>query len=143
MIHLAGPAYAAALAQLHAATFPEDPWNEAAFATLLAHPGTLAWLDERGGFLVLRTVLDEAEILTLGTTTRRQGIAKALLQTAITHALTHAITKIHLEVAEKNTQAQSLYTTHNFTQSGRRPNYYPNGDTALVLCLELSLGTGK
>ncbi|HQT47262.1 MAG TPA: GNAT family N-acetyltransferase [Acidocella sp.] len=143
MIHLAGLAYAGVLAQLHAAAFPEEPWSEAAFLTLLGHPGTIAWVNERGGFLLLRTVLDEAEILTLGTTARRQGIARSLLQTAIAHAKNHGISKIHLEVAEQNSAARALYCVHNFIQSGRRPNYYVDGDTALVLCLDLGAEPGE
>jgi ribosomal-protein-alanine N-acetyltransferase len=128
-------AHAPVLAAMHAQAFPEDPWSEAAFISLLAQPGMTALIDERGGFLLLRTILDEAEIITIGVTHPRQGIATRLLQTAL--ACTIA-TKIHLEAAESNTAALALYTRLGFTPSGRRPAYYPNGTAALTMTLTIS-----
>ncbi len=133
----AGPAYAAPLAALHAQAFPEDPWSEASFATLLAQPGMLAYLDDRGGFLLLRAILDEAEIITIGTIHPRQGIGRALMQTGIAYAAANQIHKIHLEVAEDNTPARALYAALGFTQTGRRKAYYSNGTAALTLSLTL------
>ena len=87
------PAYAAVFAALHVKAFPHDPWNEASFATLLAQPGMHGFLDERGGFLLLRIVLDEAEIITIGAAPRRQGIATALMAQAIATARTAGVRK--------------------------------------------------
>jgi ribosomal-protein-alanine N-acetyltransferase len=131
------PAYAAVFAVLHAQAFPHDPWNEASFATLLAQPGMHGFLDERGGFLLLRIVLDEAEIITIGAATRRQGIATALMAQAIATARTAGVRKIHLEVAEDNLPARALYAAHNFIETGCRKAYYPNGANALTLALDL------
>jgi ribosomal-protein-alanine N-acetyltransferase len=131
------PAYAPIFAALHAQTFPHEPWDEAAFATLLAQPGMHGFLDERGGFLLLRIVLDEAEIITIGSIPRRQGIASSLLQQAIAAARTAAVQKIHLEVAEDNHPARALYTKHGFLPAGRRKSYYLNGADALTLTLDL------
>ncbi|HYP64338.1 MAG TPA: GNAT family N-acetyltransferase, partial [Acidocella sp.] len=107
------------------------------FATLLAQPGMHGFLDERGGFLLLRIVLDEAEIITIGSIPRRQGIASSLLQQAIAAARTAAVQKIHLEVAEDNHPARALYTKHGFLPAGRRKSYYLNGADALTLTLDL------
>jgi [ribosomal protein S18]-alanine N-acetyltransferase len=131
------PAYAPVFAALHAQAFPHEPWDEAAFATLLAQPGMQGFLDERGGFLLLRIVLDEAEIITIGSILRRQGIASALLQQAIAAARAAFVQKIHLEVAEDNAPARALYTRHGFLPAGRRKSYYPNGADALTLTLDL------
>jgi ribosomal-protein-alanine N-acetyltransferase len=132
-----GPAHAAILALLHAATFPEDPWTTASFATLLEQPGMFACIDERGGFLLLRIIADEAEIITLGATTKRLGIGRTLLETAIAQTRAAGAKKLHLEVAEQNTAARALYASAGFTQTGRRPAYYPDGSAALTLCLAI------
>jgi ribosomal-protein-alanine N-acetyltransferase len=133
----AGTAYAQALAALHAIAFPEDKWDAASFTTLLGQPGVLALVDARGGFLLLRTVLDEAEILTIGVTARRQGIGLALMQAGIQHAAQCGVLKIHLEVAANNAAARGLYARVGFMHAGRRKKYYPDGGDALTLVLEV------
>src|SRR5204862_7594277 len=78
-------AVAAPLAAMHAACFPDDPWDEAAMERILALAGSfgyLAWLDdEPAGFIVARDLGGESEILSLGVMSqrRRQGVATALL----------------------------------------------------------------
>jgi ribosomal-protein-alanine N-acetyltransferase len=131
------PVFAPVFAALHAKTFPHEPWDEASFATLLGQPGMHGFLDERGGFLLLRIVLDEAEIITIGATTPRQGIATALMAQGIAAARIAGVTKIHLEVAEDNAAARALYAKLGFTQTGRRKSYYANGANALTLALDL------
>jgi ribosomal-protein-alanine N-acetyltransferase len=134
----AGAAYAQTLASLHKTAFPHDPWDEKTFATLLIQPGVTAWLDERGGFLLLRIAADEAEILTLGAILQRHGIATALLRAAICHASEAGAAALFLEVANGNHPARALYEKHGFHQAGRRKSYYPNGEDALLLTLPLT-----
>jgi ribosomal-protein-alanine N-acetyltransferase len=122
---------------MHAIAFPEDPWSEASLATLLAQPGMHGFIHPQGGFLLLRAILDEAEIITLGAITPRQGIGRALLQAGLTFATAHGIAKIHLEVASPNAAARALYAALGFTPSGRRKAYYPDGSDALTLTLDL------
>jgi ribosomal-protein-alanine N-acetyltransferase len=131
------PVFAPIFAQLHEKTFPHEPWDEASFATMLAQPGMHGFISERGGFLLLRIVLDEAEIITIGVTTPRQGIATELMAQAIATARAAGVTKIHLEVAEDNAPACALYAAQNFIQTGRRKSYYANGTDALTLALDL------
>ncbi|HVE22884.1 MAG TPA: GNAT family N-acetyltransferase [Acidocella sp.] len=133
MIIEAGPAYAPALAALHAQAFPDEPWSTESFSALLAQPGMVALVDERGGFLLLRLVLDEAEILTLGVTARREGIATGLLNAAITLLQERDIATLHLEVAAPNAAARALYEKSGFTQAGLRRRYYADGSDALTL----------
>lgn len=131
------PAYAPVFAALHAQAFAHEPWDEAAFAAMLAQPGMHGFLDERGGFLLLRIILDEAEIITIGVAAPRQGIATALLGQGITAARAQGVAKLHLEVAEDNAPARALYAAFGFVQTGRRPAYYANGAAALTLMLAL------
>jgi len=126
----AGPAHAPLLAALHAAAFPDDPWDEATFATLLEDPHITTLIDERGGFLVLRQILDEAEIITIGATARRQGIGRALIEAALARP---GLRVLHLEVAATNAPALALYTALGFTPTGRRRAYYNDGTDALTM----------
>ncbi len=131
------PLHPATFAALHAQAFPAEPWDEATFTTLLPQPGMRPFLDERGGFLLMRIVLDEAEIITIGTIAPRQGIASALLAQGIAAARAAGVARLHLEVAEENAAARALYAKFGFTLSGRRRAYYPNGANALILTLDL------
>jgi ribosomal-protein-alanine N-acetyltransferase len=127
--------HAPALALMHEAAFPADPWTTASFLSLLQQPGITALIDERGGFIVLRTVADEAEIITLGVTAPRTGIGRSLVTAAISAARAAGAAKIFLEVAVTNAPARALYAAMAFRESGHRRAYYPDGTDALILTL--------
>ncbi len=133
----AGPAHAAALAAMHKVAFAHEPWNEAAFATLLCQPGVLALTHDANGFILLRAVLDEAEILTLGVLAKRQGIGTALLREGLRRLRAGGIGAVHLEVARGNAPARALYEKLGFMQCGLRKAYYDDGGDALMLRLDL------
>ncbi|WP_298213930.1 GNAT family N-acetyltransferase [Acidocella sp.] len=137
LLHQAGPAHAAALAAMHAALFPAEPWDAAAFLALLGQPGTLGLVHEKGGFLLARQILDEAEILTLGAVTPRQGIGAALLGEALHRLGAAGVKRIFLEVAATNAAARALYACFGFTRAGERRHYYADGGDALILRREL------
>ncbi|MGP8026009.1 MAG: GNAT family N-acetyltransferase [Acidocella sp.] len=134
----AGLAHAPLLAALHAEAFPRDPWDAASFATLFGMPGVIGLIDERGGFLLLRIVLDEAEILTIGVTAPRQGIGQALMREGLSLAAANGVREMHLEVAATNAPARALYGKLGFVQVGLRKAYYPDGGDALTLHLVLA-----
>src|ERR1700756_190819 len=90
----------AALAELHAACFP-DAWDEAALAGLLAMPGAFALIaeaDGAGGFVIARAAAREGEILSLGVRPglRRQGLGRDLLQAAIAEAAGRGASRLYL-----------------------------------------------
>ncbi len=134
---IAYPAHAKAMAAIHAAAFPDDPWDAESIATLLAQPGVVGLIDPRGGILILRVAADEAEILTIGVTARRRGLGTALMRAAIEKAKTMGAAVLHLEAAAGNIAAQEFYKSLGFAAAGRRPNYYANGDDAVLLSLPL------
>lgn len=78
------------------------------------------------GFLLVRRVLDEADILSIAVipTRRRQGAAAALLSAGAAALAAAGTTALHLEVAADNAPAQALYSAHGFQQTGRRRGYY-------------------
>lgn len=131
----AGTAHAAALSVLHKAVFPHAAWDESAFLALLGQPGTVAFIHRTDGFLLLRLVLDEAEILTFGTTQKRQGIGSVLMHEGLAALEQAQIQTLYLEVAAHNESARLFYEKFGFTVIGRRKAYYEDGDDALTMCL--------
>lgn len=125
------------LAALHRACFPEDPWNAAAIAEILALKGffgRLAWRDEAPvGFALALDLEGECEILSLGTLPRhrRAGIARTLLAEVCREARERRAEFAVLEVAIDNIAARALYAGFGFTQAGSRPKYYRRGDTLI------------
>lgn len=130
------------LAALHAEAFAA-PWSEAEFSDLLAQPGVFAVV-ESGGFILIRVVLDEAEILTLAVrpSARRQGLGGRLVGRGAVAAARGGASRLFLEVAEDNAAARALYDRAGFRQVGRRKAYYAAADggrtDALVLARDLA-----
>ncbi|VXB92782.1 ribosomal protein S18-alanine N-acetyltransferase [Brevundimonas sp. G8] len=117
-----------ALAALHAQAFAA-PWSAREFADLLSQPGVLA-IQEPDGFILIRVVLDEAEILTLAVipTARRLGLGRRLVEEGAVVATQAGAARLFLEVAEDNTPARALYDRAGFRQIGRRKAYYTQAD---------------
>lgn len=132
---------AARLAGLHAAAFP-TPWDVTAFETLLSQDGVFA-LEAEDGFVLMRAISDEAEILTLAVrpAARRQGLAARLVREGAAIAAARGATRLFLEVAADNAAALALYAGAGFVAAGRRPGYYalPGGSRADALILALNL----
>lgn len=133
----------AQLAAIHAESF-DAPWSAQALGELLAAPDTFAfYLD--GGFIFVRRIADEAEILTLAIarTKRGRGIGANLVRSAAAHAAQHGAERLFLEVAFANVAAQRLYRGLGFREVGRRKDYYALGagkfDDALILRCNLPL----
>lgn len=133
-----GAAFAPLCAQLHARAF-SDCWDTEAFVTLLQDPTVHCWIATLGdtqipaAVAILRVVIDEAEILTIGTdpTYRRHGLAASLLLHAVGQLRRQGVGRLFLEVADDNEPAQALYRRLGFTQVGRRKAYYAPHGTGL------------
>jgi ribosomal-protein-alanine N-acetyltransferase len=129
------------LAAIHAASFPM-PWDAGALAALLDQEGVFA-IEEEDGFVLLRAIVDEAEILTLAVrpTARRQGLGTRLVDRGRIAAGARGATRLFLEVAEDNTAALALYARAGFLPAGRRAGYYarPGGGRTDALILALNL----
>lgn len=141
------PGQAERLAALHAAAFAglhEAPWNAAAFADLLQQAGVFA-VESADGFILMRTVADEAEILTLAVRpgARRAGLGGRLVGEGVLAAATRGAARVFLEVAEDNAAARALYARAGFAEAGRRRGYYGAGDggrrDALLLARDLTV----
>lgn len=132
---------AQALADLHSEAF-DAPWSASAFADLLGQAGVILEGDN-DGFILIRAVADEAEILTLAVrpSARRQGLGARLVRAATDRSVDFGALRMFLEVAEDNAPARALYGSLGFEPAGRRPRYYPRPEgpavDALLLVLNL------
>lgn len=127
----APPEQAAEFARIHAGVFPE-PWDEAAIAGMLAHPGSVAMMamggEPRriGGFILAQVAADEGEILTIAVdpTWQRSGVGARLVDGVKRAAQRAGAQSLFLEVAESNAAARRLYEKCGFAEAGRRKGYY-------------------
>jgi len=145
-----GPRDAAVLARLHAPVFP-DAWPQEAFRSVLVRDGVNVLMGAREGvkqaegFILIRSVADEAEVLTfcVSEAARRSGLGSALLALAYDTARGLGADDIFLEVGEKNEPALKLYKRDGFVVVGRRTAYYHHGDqTADALVMRKTLKQG-
>lgn len=147
----AGPAHAGVMAALHALAFADPAlsgpaWDMPAFAGFLATPGITGFILMEDGvpraLSLWRQVLDEAELLTIGTdpAARGRGLGAMLLLHGLTHLKQNGVARIFLEVAVTNTAAQSLYASSGFTNAGRRRGYYQHAGQSIdanVMAIDL------
>jgi ribosomal-protein-alanine N-acetyltransferase len=147
-IRTALPDDAALLARLHAGCF-EPAWDEAAFSAFLNETVTFALLagdaKDEHGFILVRALAGESEILSLGThpRARRHGLADALVDAACAEAHRRGSGRMFLEVAADNEAALALYRKAGFAAAGRRTAYYarPAGTAADAVVLSIALGS--
>ena len=88
------------------------------------------------GFIILRTVGDDGEILQIAVdkNEQRKGIGDLLISSAVDYAAENNPESIFLEVRVSNTAAESLYRKHGFETVRIRKDYYNNPvEDALVM----------
>jgi ribosomal-protein-alanine N-acetyltransferase len=119
------------LARVHAVCFPDESWDASAIAQILAMPRTDAHVacidaDAICGLLIDQCLAEDAEILTLGVApaSRRQGVARALLDDLLRRARDRGAARLVLEVAADNAAGLALYHALGFVRDGKRPGYY-------------------
>lgn len=131
---------AALLAVIHREAFEAEGevWDETSLKRLLLLSGVTAWIALRGteplGFLLVRTVLDESEVLTVAVRPSEQGRGiGGLLFNYFFNIVSSEVRFIYLEVSIANKGAIDFYRKHDFQEIGRRPGYYSDGTEAMVL----------
>jgi len=92
------------------------------------------------GHAVASVVADIAELqrIAVDPSCRRRGIASSLLAAVVEHASGLGCDRLLLEVREDNHVACAFYAARGFIELDRRPSYYADGTTAVVLLRELS-----
>ncbi|MEM7768664.1 MAG: GNAT family N-acetyltransferase [Pseudomonadota bacterium] len=142
---------AGACAALHVAGFGEDSWPEAEMARLVGEETVLGLgVDAAAGgglsgFVLLRVVAGEADVLTLAVAPedRRKGVARALLVAAGRAVTVADAGRMTLDVAADNGAALSLYAGLGFCEDGRRRGYYRRAGRDRVDALLLSVSVAR
>jgi ribosomal-protein-alanine N-acetyltransferase len=113
-----------------------EAWTLPQLAGVMLMPGTwltIARLDAAPlGFTLVRSVLDECELLLLAVDPlwRGRGVGETLLRSSLTTARRRGITSMNLEVRSTN-NAIRLYEKTGFEYVHRRPGYYRGKDGQL------------
>jgi ribosomal-protein-alanine N-acetyltransferase len=141
------PGDADMLARIHATSFPA-PWKADDFALFLRQKEVSGWAAGHDGlpdgFILVRHVADEAEIMTIAVdpATRGTGLGRALLAHAVEELRKIGVTSLFLEVGARNVPAIGLYRAAGFVACGKRKGYYEEnaetgGRDAIVMRLDL------
>ncbi len=141
-----------ALAAIHEASF-DRAWSADEIAELLSGAPAVQGLVMRRepligprravGFLMMRAVLDEAEVLTVAVDPafRARGFGRRLVEEAMRRLYHDRIGSLFLEVDEDNAPAILLYRALGFEVVGERAGYYEHAgaeaSSALVMRVQL------
>jgi ribosomal-protein-alanine N-acetyltransferase len=124
------------------------PWTEAHFRGEFARPFTLAL-----GLKTVRKLIGpppvlaaycffwllgpEIHLLNLAVRPeyRRRGLARRLLRAMLALGRRAGIESVFLEVRPSNVEARGLYLSSGFAVTGRRPDYYEDGEDAHLMTL--------
>lgn len=120
------------------------PWSLSSFKNELLNPHSILKVaefnEEIVGYIVLRKILDEAELLSIAVKPelRRKGIATELIKNVLDE-LKDSVETCFLEVRVSNKEAISFYEKIGFKKVGLRKKYYllPEED-AIIMKLDLS-----
>lgn len=128
-----------AVLEIESASFSR-PWTRRHFIDEMASPfgyPTVALAADAtvAGYLCLKQVLDEAEILDVAVSSslRGRGIGRILVESAVEEARSRGAVTVGLEVRVGNYEAITLYARLGFREIGRRKQYYDNGEDAIVM----------
>jgi ribosomal-protein-alanine N-acetyltransferase len=135
------------LARIHATSFP-SPWKADDFTLFLNQREVAGWAtgqdDMPSGFILVRYVADEAEVMTIAVdpAARGNGLGRALLAHAIADLRGRGVRTMFLEVGVRNVPAIALYRMMGFVACGKRKGYYEEnaetgGGDAAVMRLDL------
>lgn len=135
--HEMGGEGAALFAELHRLSFENDQaqiWTQKDFTQLCTVGGTSGFIigdaEEPFGFVLVRLLGEEAEILTLclHPDRQRRGYATLLLDHLGEQLKMRGAKRLFLDVRVDNEAATGLYEKSAFEKSGVRKNYYSLAD---------------
>jgi ribosomal-protein-alanine N-acetyltransferase len=149
-VRTAGPDDVEAVARLEKECLGADAWSEGLVGEGIrgALPTVTYLVAESEGEVVGHAVtsaagdIAELQRIAVDERHRRHGVATALLSGVVAAASTTEADRLLLEVREDNQGAIAFYADRGFVEIDRRPRYYADGTTAVVLRLPLGRGCG-
>ncbi len=150
MIRDATAADADAIFRLEADCLGPDAWSRALVESgVCGDVPTVHYLvveddDEVTAYAAASIVAEIAELqrIAVRPAARRRGHATALLDAVVERAIGGRADRLLLEVREVNTDALAFYAASGFVEVDRRPRYYRDGTTAVVMRRQLAGGCG-
>ncbi len=150
MIRAATTADADAIVRLEAECLGPDAWSRGLVeAGVSGDVPTVHYLvieddAEVSAYAAASIVADIAELQRIAVVpaARRRGHATALLDAVIELAVSGRADRLLIEVREANDGALAFYAASGFVEVDRRPRYYRDGATAVVMRRPLSGGCG-
>ncbi len=150
MIRDATAADAAAIHRLEAECLGPDAWSRALVESgVCGEVPTVHYLvveedDEVTAYAAASIVADIAELQRIAVlpSARRRGHATALLDAVVERAVAGRADRLLIEVRETSAEARAFYAATGFVEVDRRPRYYRDGATAIVMRRALSGGCG-
>jgi len=144
----------AALSDIHRAGFAAG-WSDGDLDKMLANRHYTCLVARKQGagnepplgFVLIRSVLDEAEVITIAVRPdwRQHGIARTLMEDTIRRLQHDRVKLLFLEVEAGNEAANKLYSRLGFEHVHDRKNYYPasannSGKATDALVMKRNLG---
>ncbi|WP_262179641.1 ribosomal protein S18-alanine N-acetyltransferase [Haloarcula laminariae] len=137
--------------RIEQSVFPQ-PWPFSALESYLGEAGFLVAETDAddarvAGYVIADTVpnhgtpLGHVKDLAVRDDCRREGVATALLRRALELLSSVGVASVKLEVRADNEGALRLYRQFGFEHRRTIPNYYSNGEDALVMVRLLSNST--
>ena len=126
------------LVELERACLP-DFWRKNTLQSLMNEARYLVLIVEDFGYLIGWSAAGVAEIERVGVVPARRGCCwgEALVREAVSAFSNRNAREIWLEVGESNGAARALYAKCGFEESGRRRDYYDDGEDAILMKREL------
>jgi ribosomal-protein-alanine N-acetyltransferase len=123
---------------IEAASYPR-PWHTPHFLAELAAPHSfpLTAFDVEGnvaGYICPMSLLDEGHILNVAV----RSDCRLLVERAVAECRDRGAETVSLEVRPTNSAAIALYRSLGFRETGRRRNYYENGEDAILMECQLT-----
>lgn len=134
----------AAMTRLHVEYGMSPSWRRAHFRTALRDPrAVMDVIDDRGeiaGFVLARAGgrLAHLQLLVVMPAVRRRGLGRRLLRQAESRLRIAGADCLRLEVRAGNAGARRFYGRHGYCLVTVRPDFYPSGESALVLARRLA-----
>jgi ribosomal-protein-alanine N-acetyltransferase len=121
---------------------PPSRFSHRYMRQLVSRPDTATWIAEEAGEIMGFAIVEWAErkngvtayiqTIEVAPEARNQGVGRQLLSRIEGSASKAGAYMIWLHVEASNTGAIQLYEAHGYRCEGRKENYYPRGQPALI-----------